>query len=151
MQVLLRQSMPVRLLLISTLTVLCCVVARAADSASCPSTITTKQELASTVSGWAPSLDKTPHDLAGITFYDGPPSENASLVYDRMQRGKGQQTAVWTFAAKKDRPIWLSCIYSGTAIQLSRSLPSEVTTCSVVYDAQEHVAGLPAIKKVECR
>ena len=143
--------MPVRLLLISMLMLSCCAVAHAADSATCPSTITTKQELTSSVSGWTSSLDKTPHDLAGVTFFDGPPSENASLVYDRMQRGKGQQTAVWTFATKKDRPIWLTCSYSGTAIQLSRSLPPQITTCSVVYDAQEHVAGLPAIKKIDCR
>ena len=121
-------------------------LSHAADSVSCPPSITTRQELTAAPAGWKPMLDDAPHDLAGITFYDGPPAEKASLVYDRMDRGKGVETATWTFAARKDRPIWLTCSYAGTAVQLARSLPSETTTCTVVYDPKEHIAGLPAIK-----
>ena len=128
-----------------------CQFSRAADSFSCPPTITTGQELTAPPAGWKPMLDDAPHDLAGITFYDGPPAEKASLVYDRIERSKGAETATWTFAAKKDRPIWLTCSYAGTAVQLARSLPPETTTCTVVYDPKEHVAGLPAIKRINCR
>jgi len=89
--------------------------------------------------------------LAGITFYDGPPSEQASLVYDQIKHGKSQDVASWTFSPQKDRPIWLTCSYAGTVVELSRSLPPQIKTCTVTYDPQEHIAGLPAIKKIDCR
>ena len=96
-------------------------------------------------------LDDAPHNLAGITFYDGPPAEKASLVYDRMQRSKGEQTATWSFAPQQQRQAWVACSYSGTAMELSRALPPRIATCAVTYDTQQQVAGLPLIKKVSCR
>jgi hypothetical protein len=140
-----------RVLLFSVVIAIGCSFCHAADSVRCPPTITTRQELTATPAGWKPMLDDTPHDLAGITFYDGPPAEKASLVYDRMDRGNAVQSAIWTFAAKKDRPIWLTCSYAGTTVQLARSLPPQTTNCTVAYDPKEHVAGLPAIKKISCR
>ena len=142
---------PTRLLLLSIVIVAGVSSCNAADSVSCPPTVTTRQELTATPDGWKSMLDDTPHDLAGITFYDGPPAEKVSLVYDRMDRGKGVETATWTFAAKKERPIWLTCSYAGTVVQLARSLSPQTTNCTVVYDPKEHIAGLPAIKKISCR
>ena len=128
-----------------------CSFSNAADTLSCPATITTRQELTAIPAGWKPMQDDTPHDLAGITLYDGPPADKASLVYDRIDRAKGVETATWTFAAKKERPIWLTCSYAGTAVQLARSLPPQTTKCTVVYDPKEHIAGLPAVKKINCQ
>ncbi len=96
-------------------------------------------------------LDEGPHSLAGITFYDGPPAEKASLVYDRMTRGKAEQTATWLLTPAKDRSIWVACSYAGTAVELSKSLPPAIATCSVTYDTQQQIAGLPMIKKIACR
>ncbi len=96
-------------------------------------------------------LDDAPRSLAGVTFYDGPPAEKASLIYDRMTRSKAEQTATWLFTPQKDRPVWVACSYTGTAIELSRSLPPTTTTCSVTYDTQQQIAGLPVIKKIACR
>ena len=124
---------------------------QAADGINCPATIATRQEMASPANGWTPLLDDTPHNLAGITFYDGPPAEKASLAYDRIQHGKGEQVAVWIFARHEDRRIWLVCSYAGTAVELSRSLPPRVTTCTVSYNPQQQVAGLPMINKITCR
>ena len=127
------------------------VICRAADAVHCPATIAVRQELTSTITGWTPLEDDTPHSLAGITFYDGPPAEKASLVYDQITRAKGEQVATWSFAPQKDRPIWATCSYAGTAIQLARSLPQSITTCAVRYDPQQQIAGLPLIKNVSCR
>lgn len=95
--------------------------------------------------------DDTPHNLAGITFYDGPPAENASLVYDKITRGKGEQTATWSFDPKNERQTWIVCRYAGTAIELARTLPRPTTMCSVVYDTQQAIAGMPVIKKIACK
>jgi hypothetical protein len=95
--------------------------------------------------------DDTPHTLSGITFYDGPPSEKASLVYDRITHGKTEQVATWTFAPQKARPIWLACSYAGTSIELTKALPATITTCAVTYDAQQQITGMPVIKKIACK
>ena len=123
----------------------------AADTISCPASITTRQELTSSANGWSPLLDDTPHNLAGITFYDGPPAEKASLVYDKITRGKTEQTASWSFDPKNKRQTWIVCSYAGTAIGLARTLPPQTTMCFVIYDTQESIAGLPLIKKITCK
>ncbi len=124
---------------------------QAADGINCPANITTRQELASPPNGWTPLLNDTPHNLAGMTFYDGPPAEKASLAYDRIQRDKGQQLATWTFVRQEDRRIWLVCSYAGTAVELARSLPPQIASCIVSYDPQQQIAGLPTIKRISCR
>jgi len=89
--------------------------------------------------------------LAGVTFYDGPPAEKASLVYDDMKKTGRKQVATWRFASGATRPTWLACTYSGTTIELSKSLPAKVTSCEVVYDSQQQISGLPVIEKMTCQ
>ena len=127
------------------------LISHAADAISCPPTVSVRQDLASSIAGWTPLEDDTPHSLAGITFYDGPPAEKASLVYDRITHGKREQVASWSFAPQRERPIWMTCNYAGTSLQLGRSLPSNITGCSVTYDPQEHIAGLPVVRKITCK
>lgn len=146
-----KATMKIAFLLTLGVVLLAGVRGGAAETVSCPDAITTRQELASPVAGWSAILDDTQHKLAGITFYDGPPAEKASLVYDRMTRGKGEQIATWNFAQTARRPIWLTCSYVETVVQLSRSLPPQITTCSVTYDATQQIAGLPVIKRISCR
>ena len=62
--------------------------------------------------------------LAGITIFDGTPEEMASLAPDTQD---GQ--SVWTFAAQKQRKIWLECNYNNTPLKLARALPDTVTRC----------------------
>lgn len=123
----------------------------AAEPVTCPATIATRQELKAPVFGWTATQGSASGDLAGITFYDGTPAEGASLVYDKITRGKAEQTATWTFAPRTGRQIWIGCSYSGTSIQLTKSLPASVTTCSVVYDPNQQIAGLPSIKRIACK
>jgi hypothetical protein len=139
------------LLLFPILIVILSAFCLAADSITCPETINTRQELIAPVPGWTPLLDDTPHSLSGITFYDGPPAEKASLVYDEITHGKSEQIATWRFAPQTDRRIWMACSYAGTGIELTKTLPPKVSTCSVAYDSQQSIAGLPVIRKITCR
>ena len=116
----------------------------------CPSTIDVHQQLAKPANGWTAMADDAPHQLAGITFFDGPPQEKASLVYDDMKKTGGRQIASWNFASGSGPQIWVACIYSGTAIQLTKALPANMKSCAVTYDSRQQVAGLPAIEKISC-
>ena len=123
----------------------------AADSLTCPANINTHQQLAASLPGWSTFLDDTPHLLAGITFYDGPPQEKASLAYDSISKSAGMQSAKWTFAPAAGRATWIACSYADTSVRLTRPLPTNTATCEVTYDAHQQIDGLPAIRKIACR
>jgi len=139
------------ILLYAMCTVLFSACGAAAQAASCPDAIDVQQQLTTPVAGWTTTLDDTPHQLSGITFYDGPPKEEASLVYDQITRAARKETAIWRFAPGSDRQTWMACSYSGTAIVLARALPPKTVSCSVTYNRQQFVAGLPLIESVVCK
>jgi hypothetical protein len=144
--------MKCRILLTSAvLTLLLCEFGMAADATLCPSTIRVRTELVAPVTGWTPMQNDTPVQLAGITFYDGPPAEKASLAYDQMTKAGRKQIASWRLPADAGRATWVSCSYSGTTIELTRSLPPKTTACQVTYDPQQQIAGLPLIEKITCK
>lgn len=118
---------------------------------TCPAVIDTRQQASSPPAAWTVSREDGASQLAGITIHDGPPAEQASLVYDNRITGKGTWTAMWTFSAGAPRPYYLACSYEGTKLVLSRQLPSATRECRVVYRSHETVAGLPAIVSVSCR
>jgi len=142
---------PSTILLSATLAIGCSTLCAAAEPAACPDTIAVRQELAAAVEGWTPTLDDTPHRLAGITFYDGPPQERASLVSDRTTKAAGKETAVWHFKPQANRQIFVACSYATTAIILTKPLPPKTASCSVTYSLQTRVAGLPVIEKIACK
>lgn len=117
---------------------------------TCPTAIDTRQQASSPPAEWTVSREDGASHLAGITIYDGRPSEQASLVYDDRIAGKGTWTAVWSFPSGATRPIYLACSYEGTKLILSRRLPASTRECRVVYRSRETVAGLPAIVSVAC-
>ncbi|HSY13033.1 MAG TPA: STY0301 family protein [Verrucomicrobiae bacterium] len=128
-----------------------CSFSAAADTTICPTTVDVKQQLASSVDGWTPTLDDSPHRLSGITFYDGPPQEKASLVYDNIKKTAPKEIATWQFGADGKRPTWIVCSYSGTAVQLAKSLPSKTSTCQITYNRTQQLSGQPLIESVSCK
>lgn len=64
--------------------------------------------------------------FSGITVFDGPPEEMASLV----PATEGEQQ-VWTFSAQKSRKIWVQCDYANTSLKLVQAMPDAVTRCAV--------------------
>ena len=123
----------------------------AAGPVGCPATVTVSQQLSTPVAGWKAGTDDLPHRLSSITFFDGPPEENASLVNDSTIRGAGKEIALWRFGTGGSRTIWMTCGYSGTSITLSKSLPVGISSCSVTYNPRQQVAGLPLIEQINCR
>src|SRR5262245_21926850 len=84
--------------------------ASSAGSQACPAKLRLQSAVVApgdVPSGWAPTLSTTPLWLSGVSVYDGPPEEEASLVPDDPEA----EPATWTFAGKLERGKWISCDY----------------------------------------
>jgi hypothetical protein len=115
----------------------------------CPKSISSKQTLEDVPNGWKPATKKSEQALAAITFFDGPPEQEASLVYDSYVKGKASDLAVWKF--DRSQHLWMECSYQATAIMLSKALPEGTTECQVTYSREVQVDGYPEIKQVICK
>ena len=124
---------------------------RAGAESLCPETVTARQTGAAPAPGWSVSYSAAPLQLEMVTFYDGPPKEEASLVYDDFKTLKDSALATWRFS-KAPRGYWVKCSYRGTTLELSKPLPPSISSCRVTYDRQVGLAsGLPGIKSIDCR
>lgn len=121
----------------------------AADSVGCPKTIQVKQQIAAPVAGWNAASDGLPHQLAGLTFFDGRPEDKASLAPDGQTTQRNETISTWKF--DKTRPTWVMCQYSGTSVTLTKELPRGTSVCTVNYARGVTIAGLPAIDKIDCK
>jgi len=120
-----------------------------AQELSCPESISVKQNIEKIPEGWSARPGDSPNLLEGVTFFSGPPEEQASLAYDNWTRRKGLAYAGWHFPKSMPR-IWLSCRYSSTSLVLARQLAAETSQCTVTYDPTVQVAGSPSIRKIDC-
>ena len=92
-----------------------------------------------------------PSQLEMVTFFSGPPKDEASLVYDELAHAKDVTIATWKFA-KDPRGYWIKCSYRNTTLELSKALPSTVKSCHVTYSRDAHTpAGLPVIERNFCK
>jgi hypothetical protein len=136
--------------LVAAVTLMAAPFAVAADSL-CPDTVAVKQTGAAPAPEWSVSYSGLPNRLEMVTFYNGPPKDEASLVYDDIVRAKDSSTATWTLP-KDARGYWVKCSYAGTTLELSKALPSTVSSCRVTYDRQaSSAAGLPTIRRIACQ
>jgi hypothetical protein len=122
----------------------------AADSL-CPETIATKQAGNAPAPEWSVSYSASPNQLEMVTFYSGPPKDEASLVYDELASSKDSSLATWKFP-KDPRGYWVKCSYRGTTLELSKPLSATVSSCRVTYSRDASLpSGLPAIRSIACR
>jgi hypothetical protein len=126
------------------------VASAAADEIRCPDRIATTQSLAQATPGWTDQVDQTSNILAGVTFFEGPPKEMASLAPDESHV-KGKVVASFTLTLGAGSQYWLVCGYAGTRVNLARALPKELRTCTVTYDPKQTVDGLPSIERISCK
>src|SRR5260370_5917725 len=75
-----------------------------AQEGYCPASISVKQAIEKAPEGWTAGQDKTPHNLSGITFYDGLPSKRPA----------------WSTIAGRSATAWRT----GCRILLPTHLPS---------------------------
>lgn len=99
----------------------------------CPPTVAVQENLPEPPEGWSVQQHKSGHRLAGVTFYEGLPSAEASLVYDETATKGDDWIASWRFPPNAGG-YWMVCRYEATTMELARALPSAVTVCHVAYD-----------------
>ncbi len=116
----------------------------------CPRTLAVEQKPRETPAGWSAADNGSPHRLDQVTFFDGPPAELASLVYDEEASAEKEWTGIWHFEPSP-RGFWIACAYSGTSIVLSRRLPAEVKVCRVTYEKEGREGAVGEIRKIDCR
>lgn len=117
----------------------------------CPATVQVEQKASLPPAPWSVSYRAESSTLEMVTFFNGPPEEMASLVYDKTRKIKRGWVGIWNFP-RDERGYWIRCAYQGTRAELSRKLPDAITGCRVSYDGDIHsVQGLPAIRAIDCR
>ena len=122
------------------------------EKIACPASIQVNDpHLITPIEGWKAIEQKAPHQLSGITFYDGPVEEDASLVPDSNTKTPKTRTALWRFDPKAERGYWLACRYSGTTLSLARSLPKGLRQCAVTYNDREQIEGMPVVESISCQ
>jgi hypothetical protein len=116
----------------------------------CPETIETQQEPKTIPEGYAVSADTLgPSRLTYVSFFDGPPEQQADLVPDEDKGGQPE----WHFSSpSKVGGYWIGCHYSRTQLMLTRQLPASVRKCSVSYQKRDQglIEGERPIKQITC-
>jgi len=122
-----------------------------AESA-CPATIVVEQRAAAPAPDWTVSYSGYETAVAGVTIFDGPPAQQASLVPDSEKQVADNIIQVWQLP-KSDRGYWLQCNYANTTAQIVRRLPASVNRCDVVlnHNVRFGGGGGNVVKSVNCK
>ncbi len=123
----------------------------ACAQATCPATISVEQKASAPAADWTVAYSGYQTAAAGVTIFDGPPSQQASLVPDNEKTNEDAVVQTWRLA-RSDRGYWLQCEYANTTAQIYRRLPASVTRCDVTYERNVRFGGegRRVIKKVNC-
>jgi len=118
---------------------------------TCPQKIEVEQRVGVIPEGWEAAQPTATVALASVAFFDGPPSEKASLKFDSEDTQKRDRVAFWNLPPNA-RGYWISCSYQNTTAVISRRLPDNIRSCVVTYERRRRgAAGLQAIKDITCR
>ena len=124
----------------------------AQSNVECPATITVEQRFVGSAGAWEAGLGSGEPRLAGVTFYDGPPREMASLVNDEESQTQDTWTGIWRFTPAGGRGHWVACSYTHTNVVLSRRLPPVTSECRVTYATDVAWAGGGrVVREMRCR
>jgi hypothetical protein len=133
---------------------LACAIAAprlASAESACPAEVTVEQTASAPSPDWTVTYSGYQTAVSGVTIFEGPPSQQASLVPDNEKTSDDKEIQTWQLA-KSDRGYWLQCQYANTTAQISRQLPASVARCDVVYDRNMRFGGGGlVVKSVNCK
>ncbi len=118
---------------------------------ACPPELAVEQKASAPSPDWTVGYSVYKTALAGVTVFEGPPSEQASLVPDSDKTTKDTVVQTWRLL-KSNRGYWLQCQYANTTAQIYRRLPADVTRCDVTYERNVFFGGgSRVVKRAECK
>jgi hypothetical protein len=134
---------------------LACAIAAphlACAQATCPASLVVEQKTSAPAPNWTVTYSGYDTALAGVTIFEGPPAEQASLMPDSEQTTNEIVFQTWKLA-RSDRGYWIQCQYANTTAQISRRLPADVSRCDVTYERNVRFGGegRRVVKSVNCR
>src|SRR5258708_37737314 len=103
---------------------------------ACPATVVVEQRASAPAPDWTVSYSGYETAVAGVTIFDGPPAQQASLVPDSEKTVGDNIIQVWRMP-KSDRRYCLQCNYTNTTAQISRRLPANIRRCDFVLNHNE--------------
>jgi len=120
--------------------------------ATCPPTLAVEQKASAPSTEWTISSSGYNTALAGVTIFDGPPANQASLMPDNEQMSADTVFQTWKLG-KNDAGYWLECDYANTTAQIYKRLPANVSRCDVTYERNVRFGGegRRAVKSVRCK
>lgn len=129
----------------------CLVLASSASGVElkCPEQIRTEQKIGVTTANWTATPGAGSgaiNNLAAIQFFDGPPSDMASLAPDQTLELVQKSVAIWKFAPRTASGIWIACDYFLTTVILTRKLPAGIRQCKATYRK-----GYADVESIICR
>jgi hypothetical protein len=117
---------------------------------SCPDQLSVQQR-AEVSDGWSVSYGEQAPRLAGVTLFDGPPSNRASLKFDQRKQSARELTLVWKLR-ESPRSHYLQCSYERTTASIATALPPGLRQCEVVFDrSSTYPGGSSPVKRNVCR
>jgi hypothetical protein len=124
--------------------------ASAGAEVSCPDQLSVQQR-ADAPDGWSVSYGEQAPRLAGLALFDGPPSNRASLKFDRRKQTGRELTLVWILR-ETPRSHYLQCSYERTTATIATALPPGLRQCEVVFDrTSTYPGGSSPVKRNVCR
>jgi len=124
----------------------------ACAEATCPPTLAVEQKASAPSTDWTVSSSGYNTALAGVTIFDGPPANQASLLPDGEQTTSDMVFQTWKLG-KNDAGYWLECDYANTTAQIYERLPASVSRCEVSYERNVRFGGegRRVVKSVRCK
>ncbi|GAA5175294.1 hypothetical protein GCM10025771_07040 [Niveibacterium umoris] len=130
------------------LAMLLSVSANAGAATICPPQLDSNETLPQAPQAWSVERSTTPRWLKGITVFDGPPGELASL---RPEEQAGGRRLLWRFDSPSPRGIWIACQYDGSRLMLTRRLEPAPRLCELITDGRVTVGGQAPPLSFNCR
>ena len=117
---------------------------------ACPDSLEVQQR-ANPPSGWTASYSELASRLSGVTIFDGPPANRASIKYN-LRRQSGSEIRLRWDLMYSPRSHYVQCQYERTSALISAPLPAGVRSCDVVYDRNvSFPGGGMAVKRMVCK
>ena len=117
---------------------------------ACPDTLEVQQR-ANTPNGWNASYNEQAPRLTGVTVFDGPPANRASVKYNYRRQIARELNLIWNLTYNP-RSYYVQCQYERTTALISAALPAGTRGCQVVFDKNTtYPGGGMAVKRMVCR
>jgi hypothetical protein len=117
---------------------------------ACPDALEVQQR-ANTPDGWNAAYGEQAPRLTGVTVFDGPPANRASVKYNYRRQIARELHLIWNLTYNP-RSYYVQCQYERTTALISAPLPAGTRGCQVVFDKNtSYPGGGMAVKRMVCR